>query len=224
MPSSVMSGAWPGKIPSSPSRPGTTTSTTFSRMIWRSGVTTINSMESGSIFLLGRARLHRFSLLENFVDGAHHVERLLRNFIVLAFDDFLEAAHGVFDLDVFAFEAGELRGDEHGLRKEFFDAASARNGALVFVGKFFDTENRDNVLQILVTLKNGLHRAGDGVMLLADHAWIENSREAGQRIDRRINAAFDDLAAEVGSGIQVREGGSRSGVGVIVGRHVDGLH
>src|SRR5580704_6768121 len=154
MPSSVMSGAWPGKIPSSPSRPGTTTSTTFSRMIWRSGVTTINSMESGSIFLLGRARLHRFGFLENFVDSAHHVERLLWNIIVLALDDFLEAAHGVFDLDVFAFEAGELRGNEHGLRKEFFDTACAGDGALVFVGKFFDTENGDDVLQVLVALKN----------------------------------------------------------------------
>src|SRR5277367_4595904 len=100
MPSSVISGACPGKMPSSPSRPGTTTSTTFSRIIWRSGVTTINSMESGSICLLRRACLHRFSFLEYFVDGAHHVERLLWNLIVLAFDDFLEATHGVFDLDV----------------------------------------------------------------------------------------------------------------------------
>src|SRR5271154_1476561 len=161
-------------MPSSPSRPGTTTSTTFSRIIWRSGVTTINSMESGSIFLLGRACLHRFGLLENFVDGAHHVEGLLRNFIVLAFNDFLEAAHGVFDLDVFAFQARELRGNEHGLRKEFLDAACACNGALVFIGKFFDTENGDDVLQIFVTLKNGLHRASDGVMFLADDARIEN--------------------------------------------------
>src|SRR5579859_4118997 len=104
MPNSVIKGACPGKIPSWPSRPGIVTSTTLSRSSCLSGVTTINWMESGSILALD-ARLHLFRLLKHFIDGAHHVKRLLRNFVVLAFHDFLEAAHSVRDLDVLAFEA-----------------------------------------------------------------------------------------------------------------------
>src|SRR5215469_1244085 len=115
MPISVISGACPGRIPSWPSLPGTSTSTTLSRSSCRSGVTTTNWIASGSMTFLN-ARLHLLGLLEHFFNRADHVERLLRNFVVLAFHDFLEAAHGVFDLDVLAFEAGKLRGHIHRLR------------------------------------------------------------------------------------------------------------
>src|ERR1700758_409504 len=103
------------------------TSTTLSRSSCRSGVTTINSMNSGSISVLD-ARLHLFCLFEHFIDRANHVKRLLRNLVVLPFHDFLEAAHSVFYLDVLAFEARELGGHVHRLRKEFLDAPCARHG------------------------------------------------------------------------------------------------
>ncbi len=62
-------------------------------------------------------------------------------------------------------------------------------------------------------------------MIFADDPRIENARIAGQRIDRRINAALDDLAAEVYSWWhQVRERRGRRRVGVIVGGHVNRLH
>ena len=53
---------------------------------------------------------------------------------------------------------------------------------------------------------------------------IENAREAGQRIDGGINAAFHDLAAQVRGRVQVRERGRRRRIGVVVGRHVNRLH
>ena len=53
---------------------------------------------------------------------------------------------------------------------------------------------------------------------------IENARGGGQRIDRGINAERGDVAREVGGGVEVRERRGRSGIGVIVGGHVDGLH
>src|SRR5450432_1957122 len=192
-------------MPSSPLAPGSCTLATFSRSNWRCGVTMMSSMASGSMLIFYfsllnsrfnfpakinllipvlRAGLHRFSLLQGFFDGAHHVKGLLGNIVIFAFDDFLEAAHGVFDLHVFAFEAGELRGDEHRLRQELFDLAGAGHRALVVVGKLFDTENGDDVLQILVALQNGFYAARDGVVFLSDDARIENARKAGQRIDR----------------------------------------
>src|SRR5262250_1329872 len=111
MPTSVISGACPGRIPSWPSLPGISTSATVSRSSCRSGVTTTNWMASGSMAILD-ARLHLLGLLH----------------------DFIEAAHGVFDLHVLAFEAGELRGHVHRLGKELLDAPRACHGSLVFVG------------------------------------------------------------------------------------------
>src|SRR5664279_3771810 len=162
------------------------TSTTVSSSSCRSGVTTISFIDSGSIFSLYppetslNARLHLLGLLVNFIDRADHVERLLGDIVVLAFYDFLEAADGVRDLDVLSFEAGKLCCDVHRLREEFLDAARARHGPLVFVRKLFDTENGDNVLQILVALQNGFHGTRNGIVFLSNNAGIENARKTGQ--------------------------------------------
>src|SRR6476646_9305024 len=61
-------------------------------------------------------------------------------------------------------------------------------------------------------------------MLRADDARIQNARGTSQRIDGRINTAFDDLTAEVGSGVQMRESGRRGRIRVVIGGNVDGLH
>src|SRR5271165_1165215 len=153
MPNSVISGACPGNIPKAPSRPGTVASNTVSRSSCRSGVTTISSIASGSIFSLS-GRLHFLGLLQHFFNRADHVKRLLRNFVVLSFHDFLEAAHGVFNLHVLAFEARELRRHEHRLRQEPLNAPRAPHGPLVFVREFFNTQNRDDVLQVFVALQH----------------------------------------------------------------------
>ena len=72
---------------------------------------------------------------------------------MLAFDDFAEALDGIGQLDVLALEAGELLGHVEGLGEEPLHLAGARHGELVFVGEFVDTQNGDDVLQILVALQ-----------------------------------------------------------------------
>src|SRR5271156_3907957 len=205
----------------------------------RSGVTTCNSIFSGSVAIYfvssgsGRvcwrklrccARRHFFCFLAYFFDGADHVESLLRQIVVLAFDDFLEAADSVFDFHILPRQSRELLGDEHRLREELFDFARSCHGLLGIIRKFFDAQNRDDVLHFLVTLQNGFHRARHVVMFLADDARIQNAREAGQRIYGGINAAFDDLAAQVRGGVQVRESCGWRRVGVVIRRNVNGLH
>ena len=69
-------------------------------------------------------------LLDGLVDGADHVEGLLRQGVVLALEDLLEAADGLGDRDVLAGRAGELLGDEERLGEEALDAAGAGDGAL----------------------------------------------------------------------------------------------
>src|SRR5260370_19745909 len=83
--------------------------------------------------------------------------------------------------------------------------------------------NGDDVLQVFVALQNRLHAARDGVVLRADNARVENARGARQRIDRWINATLDDLAAEVGRGVQVRKRRGWSGVRIVVGGNGKGL-
>src|SRR6266849_180714 len=180
-------------------------------------------MDSESIFALG-ARLHLLGLGKRLVNRADHVKRLLRNIVILALDDFLEAAYRVRDLYVFALKPGELRGDEHGLRQKLLNLAGACHGALVLVGKFFDAENGDDVLQILIALQNQFHAARHGVVLRADDARIKNARGAGQWVDRRIDTALDDLPAQVRRGIEMRKGRGRRGVRIIVSGNVNRLH
>src|SRR5687768_15483599 len=65
--------------------------------------------------------LHLLGALENVVDAALHVERLLGDLVVFAVDDLPEAANRVREFDVLALEAGELLGDMERLRKELLD-------------------------------------------------------------------------------------------------------
>ncbi len=65
---------------------------------------------------VGHRRLLQFlGGFQNVVNGALHVEGAFRQCIVLAVNDFLEAADGVGQFDVFALQAGKLLGHVEGL-------------------------------------------------------------------------------------------------------------
>src|SRR5262245_40183466 len=76
---------------------------------------------SGSLDL----RPHLRGGLDHLVDVALHVERLLRQVIMLARDDLLEGADRVRELHVPALDARELLRHEEGLREELLDLAGA---------------------------------------------------------------------------------------------------
>ncbi len=142
---------------------------------------------------------------------------------MLAVDDLPEALDRVGDRHVLAGKPGELLRDEEGLREEPLDLARARDRELVLFRQLVDAEDRDNVLQVLVALQHLLHGAGDVVVLVADDARVENARRGRERIDGRVDAELDDRARQVRRRVEMREGGRRRGVGVVVGRHVDRL-
>src|SRR5450756_1980452 len=209
MPSNPSSGAWPGRIPMYPFLPGICTSLTSSRTNSRSGVAT--SRERESAMALRLLQLCRF--LDYFLDGSLHPECLLGQAVVLAFDNFAEALDGIGELDVLALEAGELLGHVERLGEELLDFAGARHNQLVFVGEFVDTQNGDDVLQILVALQSALDQLGHLVVVLANDEGIQNARGGSQRVDGGIDAQRGDIAREVGGGVQVGEGGGGGGVG-----------
>src|SRR5690348_15888037 len=62
--------------------------------------------------------LQSLRLLDRFLDGAHHVEGLLRKRIELAADNALEAANGVLERHALTVLASEHLGAVEGLGKE----------------------------------------------------------------------------------------------------------
>src|ERR1700741_5302300 len=123
----------------------------------RSGVTSrTRSVLVSAITLRLRRGLHLLGGFEHVLDGALHVEGLLGNVVVLAFDDFLEAAHRIGDFAVFTGDSGELLGDVEGLREELLYLSRAGDGNLVLFREFVDSEDSDDALQILVALQNSL--------------------------------------------------------------------
>src|SRR5512141_3082408 len=97
-------------MPSSPSLPGATTISTSPEDKRFSCVT----ISRWSVAIL-RLLLHLLADFNGFVDRTHHVEGLLRQIVVLAFQDFTEAAHRLAQRHVAALAAGELRGGEERL-------------------------------------------------------------------------------------------------------------
>src|SRR5260370_36225958 len=139
-----ISGAWPGRTPKLPSVPGTTTISTMSDRIRRSGETSSNRIWSAIGAGSGRLGGHLAGLLDGFLDRADHVEGALGHVVVIAGDDALEALDRIGELDEDARRASEHLGDMEGLRQEALDLARARDGQLVLFGQFVHAEDRDD--------------------------------------------------------------------------------
>src|SRR5579859_2602353 len=92
-------------------------------------------ISNGNVFssaMVSRSGFHFLRFGSCFFDGTDHVERLLGQVVVLAVEDFLEAADGVRDADVFAGDARELFRNEVWLRQEPLDFTGPRDRQLVF--------------------------------------------------------------------------------------------
>src|SRR4026209_983966 len=124
---------------------GAVTSVTRSRRATPVGVTISRRMVSAAAIRL-RRRLLAARLRPHLVDAADHVEVLLGDVVELAFEDLLEAGDRVLQGDELALEAGELLGDEEGLREELLDLAGARHDLLVVLAEHVHAEDGDDVL------------------------------------------------------------------------------
>src|SRR5690606_23518280 len=168
----------PGSSGTETARPCSKTTPASSRF----GVTRTNRKPATCVELvLSAASL--LGLLPRIVERADVHERALRQVVALAVAQTLEGVDRVLQRRVDAGEAGEDFGDEERLAEEALDLAGAAHDQLVLFAQFINTENRDDVLQVLVALQNLLHAPGDRVVALAQHARIQDSRRRGQRID-----------------------------------------
>ena len=73
------------------------------------------------------------------------------------------------------------------MRQEPLDLARAGDGNLVLFRQLVNTQNGNDVLQILVALQDALYRLGGVVVLIAHDARRQNARGGSQRIDRRVD-------------------------------------
>src|SRR2546423_25615 len=188
----VSRGAWPGRIPSSPSPPVASTKSASPSNSEASTDTTRSENGIGSGVLLGQA----LALLARLLDVADHVEGLLGQVVVLALEDLQEPLHGLLDRHVAPGAPAETLGHEVGLRQETLHLAGAPDDLLVVLGELLDAEDGDDVLQLLVAL----HRALDalrGLVVVAPHdPGIQEARGRVQGIDGRIDADLGQRAAQ----------------------------
>src|SRR5215831_16918016 len=121
--------------------------------------TVVASAMAHSDSIHGCSLLQRLRLGDRFLDRADHVEGLLGKRVELAADDALEAADGVLQRHDLAVLPGEDLGDIEGLREEPLHLARTVHGELVLLRQLVHAEDRDDVLQLLVTLQHRLHAA-----------------------------------------------------------------
>ena len=124
---------------------------------------------------------------------------------MLACKDFLEASDGFLQRNVSAGGAGELFSYEERLRQESLDLSCTSNDDFIVVGKFFHTEDGDDILEFLVTLQNSLYAAGYFVVFFAEYVRVKNTGSGVERIYCRVNAEFGDGTVQYGGSIQVGE-------------------
>src|SRR4029077_8569514 len=175
-------------MPRYPFLPGIWTSSAVSRTTRRSGVTISSWNVSGKGTMDGRlcrSRPHLSGRFDDLINAAFHVKRLLRNVIVLAFQHLAEAAHRVCNLHIASLQAGKLLGNVKRLREELLNFARARHDYFLVFAEFIDTQNGNDVLQVIISLQNFLYALGHIVVLLPDDSGIENARGGSQRINRR---------------------------------------
>ena len=94
---------------------------------------------------------------------------------MLALDDFLKAADRVGLLHILPLGAGEGLGHAERLGEELLDLARAGHRELVVLRQLVHAQDRDDVLEVLVPLEDGLDPARDVVVLLAHDLWVEDA-------------------------------------------------
>src|SRR5690554_1575091 len=84
-----------------------------------------------------------FVAFDHFLNGALHVEELLRNMVVVTVQNALETADGVFQRHVLTRGASEDLGHVERLRQEALNFTCACNDLLIFVRQLVHTQDGD---------------------------------------------------------------------------------
>ena len=100
-------------------------------------------------------------LPDHAVNPAFHVKVVLFDFVQFAIEDHLEATDGVFDRNVLPGNPGEHFRNMEGLGKELLNFTGPKDHLFLLGRKLVQSEDRNDVLQILVGLQDLLNPTGD---------------------------------------------------------------
>src|SRR5262249_41808564 len=95
---------------------------------------------------------------------------------------------------------------------------------LVLLAELVDTEDRDDVLKVLVLLQDRLDAHRGFVVVLRDVARVQDAGRGVQRVHGRVDALLGDRTGQNRRRVEVGEGGGRGRVGQVVRGDVDRLH
>ena len=108
-------------------------------------------------------------------------------------EKYLEAGNALFQLDVFSWSTSEHFCNMEGLTQEPLDLTSTSNCQLVIFTKLIHTQNGNNILQILVILKDLLYPTSSVIVILSQNMRRKHSRCRVQWIDSRIDTKLREL-------------------------------
>src|SRR4029453_17050827 len=140
-------------------------------------------------------------LFLDHVDAALHVEVPLWNFIVLAIENFFEAADGLSNRDVLAGSSSEDFRHMKWLAKEALNLARAKDSQLVVGRQLVHSQDGDDVLQILIALQDLLDAACYGVVVVSDNFRSQRFGGGGKGIDCRIDTELSNRTFQHDGGI-----------------------
>src|ERR1700739_1931632 len=151
--------------------------------------------------------LQFLGFLDRFFDAADHVERLFWQMGVVTVEDAFEASNGVFQGNVFPRSTGEDFSHEERLRQEALDLTSTVYQLLVGFRQLVHTQDRDDVLQLFVTLQHVLNAASGLVVIVADHGRVQLTRGRVEWVYRRVDTQGSDVTGQNDGGVQVSKRG-----------------
>src|SRR3954454_1743707 len=158
------------------------------------------------------------------LEPAAHEEGLLGRVVVVAVRDLRERLDRLAQRDERPLEPGEVLRHEGVLREEALDPPRPVDRDPVLLRELLDAEDRDDVLQLLVSLQDRLDPDGGVVVVLRDVARVEDPARGGERVHGGVDAQRCDGTAELRRRVEVRERRRGRRVRVVVGGHVHGLH
>ena len=92
---------------------------------------------------------------------------------MLPFNDLLKSLDGVFTRNIFSASSGKCFCNEERLRQKALDFSRAVDRKLVCFRKLFHPEDCNNILKLIIALKNLLNIARNFVMLLPYYFRVE---------------------------------------------------
>ncbi len=147
--------------------------------------------------------LHAFRFLTDVIDCSDIEESRLRAIVHLTGQNRAESADCLGKRYERTGHAGKCLRHMEGLGQEPLRLTGAVHKCLILFRKFVHTENRDNVLQLVITLQHLLHLTGNRIMLLADDIGLQNPGTRCKRVNRRIDTLLYDLTGQNGRRVKM---------------------